>query len=221
MVLSILPPHTDLSVATATVLPLPSCANTAPYHHGNLRAALIEAGLELLEDDGFSGLSLRRIAARVGVSHTAPKNHFDSMRALRTALASEGFWRLAKQLKDAINGDAPKRDKLRKAMRAYVTYAHDHPSAFLLMFAPDQTDINDPVLAEAEGAVNLIFAELSEGLNWSRNHPPYGHQRTEWMLRSFAHGYAMLALSDRFLRDEKARPAHDVVKVMPDFEYDE
>ena len=52
-----------------------------PYHHGDLKNALVRAGIDLLETRGLPGLSLRAIAAAVGVSHTAPKNHFGSLRA--------------------------------------------------------------------------------------------------------------------------------------------
>ncbi|MEM8882398.1 MAG: hypothetical protein AAGC82_17560, partial [Pseudomonadota bacterium] len=57
------------------------------------------------------------------------------------------------------------------------------------------------------------------GLDWSRNHAPFGHQRTEWMLWCYMHGYAMLAISGRLERDAQGRPIHDVLKVMPTFDY--
>ena len=59
------------------------------YHHGNLKTALVEAGLEIIEAEGLAGLSLRAIAAKVGVSHTAPKNHFGSLRGLLTAIGTQ------------------------------------------------------------------------------------------------------------------------------------
>lgn len=205
---------------------MPQAANIQPnparrnaYHHGNLRAALVCAGLELLETEGLEALSLRSVAGRVGVSHTAPKNHFCNMKALRTALACEGFWRLAKVLKDATRGNGPRREKLRSATRAYVGFALQHPGLFQLMFSPSQSDPEDPVLSEAERAAEGTLSELAQGLNWSRNHAPYGHQRTEWMLWSYMHGYAMLAISGRFMRDGDGHPVHDVLKVMPDFDY--
>ena len=189
------------------------------YHHGNLREALVVAGLELLETVGLDGLSLRSIAAHVGVSHTAPKNHFANARALTTALACEGFWRLAKQLKDATTGNGPRQDKLRNAARAYVRFALEHPALFQLMFSPNQCDRSDMALSEAETAAERTLADLANGLDWKRNYAPFGHQRTEWMLWSYMHGYATLALSGRFMCDDTGRPVHDVLKVMPDFNY--
>ena len=190
-----------------------------PYHHGNLREALVIAGLELLETTGLEALSLRSIAAHVGVSHTAPKNHFANARALTTALACEGFWRLAKRLKDATAGNGPRQDKLRNAARAYVRFALEQPALFQLMFSPAQCDRADPALAEAEAAAEHTLSDLASGLDWKRNHAPFGHQRTEWMLWSYMHGYATLALSGRFTCDDAGRPVHDILKVMPDFNY--
>ncbi len=62
-----------------------------PYHHGNLKAELIRAGIALIEEEGLDALSLRAIAARAGVSHAAPRNHFGSLRGLLTAIAAQGF----------------------------------------------------------------------------------------------------------------------------------
>ena len=60
------------------------------YHHGNLKEAFLKAARDLLERDGLSGLSLRKCAEKVGVSHAAPKNHFGNMAGLLTA--SQYHW---------------------------------------------------------------------------------------------------------------------------------
>ena len=201
---------------------MPHSVPTKPdkcYHHGNLREALVVAGLDLLESAGLEALSLRGIAALAGVSHTAPKNHFDSKRALATALATEGFWKLAIALHEAVDSAGPRRESLRQAARSYVGFALDHPALFELMFSTTHCDRKDANLAEAEGAALQTLTELAGGLDWKRNHAPFGHQRTEWMLWSYMHGYAMLALSGRFLCDASGKPVHDVVKIMPDFNY--
>jgi AcrR family transcriptional regulator len=62
-----------------------------PHHHGNLREALINAGLLLLKEDGLDGLTLRRAAARAGVSHAAPAHHFSGKQGLVAAIAARGF----------------------------------------------------------------------------------------------------------------------------------
>ena len=63
------------------------------YHHGDLRAALLAAGEEVLEESGVAGFSLRHVARRVGVSHSAPAHHFGDAQGLLAALATDGFRR--------------------------------------------------------------------------------------------------------------------------------
>ena len=58
-----------------------------PYHHGNLRQALIDGALELIEERGVSALTLREVARRVGVTHAAPQRHFADRAALVDRIA--------------------------------------------------------------------------------------------------------------------------------------
>ncbi len=69
-----------------------------PHHHGNLREALIDAGLQLLAEGGPSALTLRRAAARAGVSHAAPAHHFDGLTGLLTAIAVRAYQAFSGQM---------------------------------------------------------------------------------------------------------------------------
>src|SRR5260221_14444607 len=73
-------------------------AATAPYHHGSLREAMLEAAERILERDGIAGLTLRAAAREAGVSHAAPKNHFGDIRGLFSELAAVGFARFGAAL---------------------------------------------------------------------------------------------------------------------------
>ncbi len=71
------------------------------YHHGDLKNALIEAGIDILAQDGVGGLSLRQVARKAGVSHAAPYAHFSNKQALIAAISTEGYKKLYATLSGA------------------------------------------------------------------------------------------------------------------------
>jgi AcrR family transcriptional regulator len=99
-------------------------STSRPYHHGDLRAALLDAALGLLEDD--EAFSLRAVARRAGVSPTAPYRHYQDKEALLATLATHGFGRLADRLQAAAD--------LPDMAVAYVGFALAHPGLFRLMY---------------------------------------------------------------------------------------
>ena len=106
------------------------------YHHGDLKNALIKAGVEILAKDGVSGLSLRKVASKAGVSHAAPYSHFVDKQALIAAISTEGF----RQLYERVNAVAeeykakPSRQLVEVAW-AYVQFALDDRDRFKVMFS--------------------------------------------------------------------------------------
>jgi AcrR family transcriptional regulator len=121
-----------------------------PYHHGNLREALLLAGERALESGGSATLSLRELAREVGVSHAAPRRHFPDKQALLDALALAGFERLGASLHAAVAGGGDRFDaRLRALAREYVGFATDHPALIELMFASKHEAGAPPELAEA------------------------------------------------------------------------
>src|SRR6202011_5322068 len=95
-----------------------------PYHHGNLRAALLAQAERTVRELGVQELSLRELARAVGVSHGAPRRHFADRQALLDALAEAGFARLGAELRgaaDAAGDDFEAR--LRETATAYVRFA--------------------------------------------------------------------------------------------------
>lgn len=113
----------------------PHANQDKPYHHGDLRAALIQAGLALLAEEGGQALSLRAAARRAGVSHAAPYRHFDGKEALLAAIAEEGFKMLAADV-EAVRARFPTspREQLEEAAWAYVRFALAHPDHLRVMF---------------------------------------------------------------------------------------
>ncbi|HEY4813551.1 MAG TPA: TetR/AcrR family transcriptional regulator [Chthoniobacterales bacterium] len=105
-----------------------------PYHHGNLRQALLQAAEAALEAGGASMLSLRELSRDVGVSHTSPRRHFADKRALLDALAQSGFQRLDAALAQSTERRAANLGvRLTNLAQAYVGFALKHPALWSLM----------------------------------------------------------------------------------------
>jgi AcrR family transcriptional regulator len=118
-------------VSTSKIAPPP-----APYHHGDLRRALLAAGLSVLEKRGPAQVGLREVARVAGVSHTAPYRHFDSREALLAALATDGFEALGAAMERAAEGQTGF-ERLRALGLAYIAFAKARPAVYLLMFGPE------------------------------------------------------------------------------------
>lgn len=104
------------------------------YHHGDLRAALLAQAEETLRVSGVDGLSLRELARAVGVSHGAPRRHFEDKAALLEALVAEGFHRLGAALAEAARADGRTFvATLNDVAVAYVRFATDNPALVDLM----------------------------------------------------------------------------------------
>ena len=141
------------------------------YHHGDLRQALINAGIELLSERGVAELSLREVAKRAGVSHTAPYRHFDDKHALLSAIAAVGFQRLADAMQHSVeeNPEDPLQ-QIYSAARKYVELAVGNSEIFHLMFGgvilcdsrPDY--LNEISQAAFNGLLNIIENAANEKL---------------------------------------------------------
>lgn len=136
-------------------------AGRKSYHHGDLRNALLSAALALVEEHGLEGLSLRKVAARVGVSHAAPEHHFPTMRNLMNAMATAGFELFTRSIADARASapDSPE-EQMRAAGDGYLAYARAHPALFRLMFTSNLLDWSDPVLQEQAELGHMQLIEI-------------------------------------------------------------
>ncbi|WP_376089679.1 TetR/AcrR family transcriptional regulator [Roseomonas sp. CCTCC AB2023176] len=105
-----------------------------PYHHGDLRAALLDAGDTLLDEGGNGGFALREAARRAGVTAAAAYRHFPDKDALLLALAARGYAAFGRTMGEAAA--AIPTDALNAMGEAYVRFALDRPARFRLMFGP-------------------------------------------------------------------------------------
>jgi AcrR family transcriptional regulator len=169
-----------------------------PYHHGNLRAALLEAAEAELEAEGIEGFSLRGVAKRAGVSHAAPAHHFSDVNGLLTGLAAEGYRRFV-AAQEARQKIAPS-DGMAQLVAAglgYIDFALAHPALFRLMFSSGRPDHEAPELsaAGAEAFERLMDAvEQLRGVDPRKNKKAMLGVMAAWAV---AHGLADLLVAGR------------------------
>ncbi|MFE6624123.1 TetR/AcrR family transcriptional regulator [Streptomyces sp. NPDC057740] len=136
---------------------------TRPYHHGDLRAALLAAAERTLRDKGAAALSLRELAREVGVSHAAPGRHFKDKQALLNALALTGYERLAQTLDAAEDPALPLEPRLTALARAYLGFAIDNAALLELMYArKHEPDASEQMAAAVEATVGSLVRVLAD-----------------------------------------------------------
>jgi len=126
-----------------------------PYHHGDLRRALIDTALQLVTEEQDWAFSLREVARRAGVSHRAPYNHFPEKLDLLAAVAAVGFERLRDGMLRAMVGIDDPEALLGAIWRTYVRLGLENPALYRLMFGPELSDAGShdrPTAAKLAGA---------------------------------------------------------------------
>jgi AcrR family transcriptional regulator len=139
-------------------------AEARPYHHGDLRRALIEAARRLLESEGPTALSLRAVAREAGVSPAAPYHHFKDKGELLDAVAQEGWQKLDEALGRA-KADAPSiRDAMIALGVAYVCFARDNPALYRVMYdtARDKEALPETMQDKEDSAYCKVRSTLVE-----------------------------------------------------------
>ncbi|WP_369602950.1 WHG domain-containing protein [Hahella sp. SMD15-11] len=186
-----------------SVPPAEPAARTAPYHHGNLRQALLETGLAHLETLGPDKISLRALARDIGVSQTAPYRHFRDKSALLAALAAEGFRRLKTTTENAVEQAESHEDRMVEGGLAYIRFARAQPALYKLMFGPvlaEMAQFEDLQQAghEAFGVIVRIVRPAIEAGAFDAGDPMIAAQ-TAWAL---VHGLASLAIDRQLGRHD-------------------
>ncbi|MBD3944423.1 TetR/AcrR family transcriptional regulator [Nocardioides ganghwensis] len=141
---------------------------TTPYHHGNLREALVEAAVEVVREGGPEALSLRELARRVGVSHAAAYRHFADREALVDAVAERAMEALVACVRERL-ATVDEQDPVTRARRrlqqigvGYVDFALAEAGLFRLLFTayPEPPDGTDPDGEDPYGLLNAALDEL-------------------------------------------------------------
>jgi AcrR family transcriptional regulator len=169
------------------------------YHHGNLRQALVDATLGLIEERGPLGFTLAEAARVAGVSAAAPYRHFRGRDELIEEVARQGFVMFAAELEAAFNDGRPSPlSAFMAAGRAYLNFARSNPGYYVAMFEAGVALAGNPELAmAADRAMSVLIRaaeRLSEHLPKERRPPAMMMANHIW---AFSHGVVELFARSR------------------------
>jgi AcrR family transcriptional regulator len=165
-----------------------------PYHHGNLRAALLERAEAVLAESGAGGLSLRGLARDLGVSHAAPTRHFRDRQAVLDTLVVNGFTELNRRLQAAAEGPGTVDQRLTAVGQAYLGFAVERAALLHLMFTAKHEEQADPELLELGHQALEIAARLIAEAQQDGVVRPGDPVRLAQVAFSTVHGLAALAV---------------------------
>jgi AcrR family transcriptional regulator len=180
-------------------------ADPQPYHHGDLRRALIDTALELVTEEQDWTFSLREVARRAGVSHHAPYNHFPEKQDLLGAVAVVGFERLRDGMLRATAGNAAPEALVETLGRTYVRLGLENPALYRLMFGPALAEAGPgdrPTSAKLAGRQarevldDVIARGARSGVFAVSPDDPKDHILASHVFWSAVHGMTMLAIDD-------------------------
>lgn len=180
------------------------------YHHGDLRRTLLDEAALLLREEGEQGLSMRRLAARVGVSRTAPYHHFKDKQDLLCAIAEEGFRRFLGVL--TLEGPELSLEGVRQFVRDYLEFAVNNAQYYDLMFGSHlwkSEGITEALKAQAHGSFRFY---LDQARTWQqqglvhKNLDPLRYSQVSW---STLHGMSRLLIDGVYLDPDSMGPICD------------
>jgi AcrR family transcriptional regulator len=175
-------------------------ADKHPYHHGDLRSALIAAALTLIELHGVKGFTLKDAARIAGVSIAAPYRHFADKDELLSTIQIEGFTRFNVALQAANDQASTPQAKIIELGVAYVQFALQHPAHFRVMFNLESKPGGSPHAARTADSspdgFSLLVQAVAELYPSASQQEIYDHVLEKW---SLVHGFALLQLDGSIL----------------------
>lgn len=183
-----------------------------PYHHGDLRRAILDAARELVRRDGAHRVSLRAIARQAGVSPAAPYHHFADRDAILAAVAASGFDSLGRAMLEsaAQSEEDDPFESLQRAGVAYVRFAAENPELYRLMFSGLLNDRSAyPDLHRAAEAAFDVLQELLGATRSGSTGTPRSVAVATW---STVHGLAMLLIDGLLDEGSKSLGVEEVAR---------
>lgn len=165
-----------------------------PYHHGNLRQALLEEAAKVLERDGVDAITFRGLARALGVSHAAPGHHFADRHELLAELAADGYAGLSDAMAAGIEGTDSK-GWLRATGQAYIRFGVANPERYRMMFASRLMNEDCPERLRIESSrAYLLLLTAAHGRELDVDPTEYAVGLPELAAWSIVHGAVMLWL---------------------------
>jgi AcrR family transcriptional regulator len=188
----------------------PASKDARPYHHGDLPRVLLDTATQAILEVGPAAVSLRDLARRAGVSHAAPAYHFGDKAGLLTAVAVDGFERLAATLREAYQTTG----SFLEVGVAYVRFAVTHRAHFEVMFRPELYRTDDPDLVRARDAARSLLYPPAAAVASS---PDGDEVRAAVAAWSLVHGLATLWLDQNLppqLGDDPEQITREVARYL-------
>jgi AcrR family transcriptional regulator len=189
------------------------------YHHGDLKSALLDETARILREEGEDALSLRRLAANLDVSRTAPYNHFKNKEALLSAVAEEGFSRYAAAMEAAqkrsrmLDG----RGRTYAVVKTYIDFARKNPEYYDLMYGSKSWRSVDPEKSLAVTARSVLRGDVER----LKRHQANGQIKADLDLPQFVkvywgtlHGISRLLLDGVYTNSDSVKQLCDAAADM-------
>ena len=178
-----------------------------PYHHRDLKNALIEKGIELVNEEGIKTFSLRKVAAACGVSHAAPYSHFQSKELLLTAMQNHITNEFSRLLENTVAAYGDEPNALEYLGKAYVFFFMDNPHYFSFLFTQSNVDID--LSLNADSSSNYKPFEIYKGtvlaLLDKSSYPKDRRQDAIIAIWAFVHGLASVVTMKNVIYNEDWR----------------
>ncbi|WP_432696078.1 TetR/AcrR family transcriptional regulator [Marinobacterium sp. YM272] len=190
--------------------------STKPYHHGDLRQALLSAADAIINDVGVDGLSMRRLADQVGVSRMAPYHHFKDKNALLCAIAEKGFETQDRMVNEILVEAAPQQGKVlfRNWVRTYIRFAHENAETYDLMYGKEIWKRGEPTpsLRQISRGSFRLWVDLVERMQQqgvlSSQHSALKTAQAGW---AAMHGLARLLIDGVYAEPQELEEVADTV----------
>ena len=184
------------------------------YHHGNLRKALIQAALEILDEQGIESLGVRQVARKVGVAHSAPANHFKNKQALFTSLACEIFAELVEILEQEQKPDEEDLEHLLHLIaETIIQYGLRFPNRYRLLWRRDCLDNENRALNEV---MEKIYKVLTDTLLVHAKKQGADVESLAIAFWSMIHGYLALRLDGNIVAGQDGQTGEPRQKAIVD-----